>query len=247
MWLRQQAATHMSLTGRGLPRLTAAAESRPQVAAIASSPGMTAIPASQAASSPSAAFAPVADLCPLGQLAEGDEGNEGFAADQPCGSGPVRLRRCRSEATSVSRTVGFTAGGSGQLAVTFGVSERQEVVQFLVRLEGVRSQVIERSDRPGVLSRQQLSGRPPWPSRRASRAVCTRCTHPNLQALAGLIATHQHRRRGLPMLSHMAVHSRCDLPSVTNTLIRPHQIGDDLSAETGRSDPAACPRSEHLQ
>jgi hypothetical protein len=162
-------------------------------------------------------------------------------------SGPVSLRRCKNEATSVSRTVGSTAGVSGQLAVTLGVGKRQEVVQFLVRLEGVRSQVIERSDRPGVLSRQQLSGRPPWPGRRSSRAVCTRCTHPNLQALAGLIATHQQRRRGLPMLSHMAAHMRCDLPSVTNISIRPHQIGDDLPAQTGRSDPGACPRSEHLR
>lgn len=31
-----------------------------------------------------AALAPVADLCPRGQLAEGDESNERLAADQPC-------------------------------------------------------------------------------------------------------------------------------------------------------------------
>jgi hypothetical protein len=49
--VRQQAAVHMSLTGRGRPRRMAAADSRPQVAATAWSPGSTAMRDSQLVSS----------------------------------------------------------------------------------------------------------------------------------------------------------------------------------------------------
>jgi len=81
-WVRQQAAIHMSLTGRGRPRRMAAADSRPQVAATASSPGSTAMRDSQLVSSSRRRWAPVADLCPLGQLSEGHEGDQRLAADQ---------------------------------------------------------------------------------------------------------------------------------------------------------------------
>jgi hypothetical protein len=43
LWVRQHAAIHMSLIGRGCPARVAAADSPPQVAATASSPGNTGI------------------------------------------------------------------------------------------------------------------------------------------------------------------------------------------------------------
>ena len=57
------------------------------------------------------------------------------------------------------------SGQLGQVAVTLGVGERQELLKLLIGLEGVRSQVVERADRPSFLGREQLSYRPPWPSR----------------------------------------------------------------------------------
>lgn len=84
-WVRQQAAIHMSLTGRGRPRRVAAADSLPQVAATASSPGSTAILASRAASSPRRRSPQLRISVPLRQLAEGDERNQHLAADQPGG------------------------------------------------------------------------------------------------------------------------------------------------------------------
>jgi hypothetical protein len=71
-------------------------------------------------------------------------------------SGPVSLRRCNSEATSVSRMTGYTAA-SGEVAVALGIREGQEVLEFLVGLEGVSSEIIEGLDRPGLLGREQLS------------------------------------------------------------------------------------------
>jgi hypothetical protein len=52
-------------------------------------------------------------------------------------SGPVSLRRCRSDATSVPGMTGCTRGPSGEVAVTLGVGEGQELRQFPVRLEDV--------------------------------------------------------------------------------------------------------------
>ncbi len=56
----------------------------------------------------------VADLCPLGQLTEGDEGISGSRPMRRVASGAVSWRRCSSEATSVSRTVGCTGGGQAR-------------------------------------------------------------------------------------------------------------------------------------
>ena len=49
--------------------------------------------------------------------------------------------------------------GSGQVAVTLGVGEGQELLQFLVGLEGIRGKLIERTDRPGTLRGKQLRDR----------------------------------------------------------------------------------------
>ena len=89
-------------------------------------------------------------------------------------SGPVSLRRCSNEATSVSRMTGCTAG-SGEVAVTLGVGEGQELLKLLVGLEDVSREVVERLDRPGVLSRQQLSGRQARPGWRTCRTVRETC------------------------------------------------------------------------
>lgn len=148
----------MSLTGRGLPRLTAAADSRPQAAATASSPGSTAISASQAASSPRAPLAPVTDLGPLGQLAERDEGDHGFTADQPRGQRPGELTPVQPRGDIGVQDDRIHGGRSGQIAVTLGVGERQELLQLLVRLKGVSSKLIEGPYRASALGRQQLRG-----------------------------------------------------------------------------------------
>jgi hypothetical protein len=78
----------MSLTGRGRPRWTAAVDSRPHVAVTASSPGNTAMRDSQLVSSSRRRWPPVADLRPLGQLSEGNEGDQWLAADRAGGERP---------------------------------------------------------------------------------------------------------------------------------------------------------------
>jgi hypothetical protein len=50
------------------------------------------------------------------------------------------------------------AGCSGKVAVALGVGEGQEVLQFLVGLEGVSREIVEGPDRRGVLGREQLRG-----------------------------------------------------------------------------------------
>ena len=49
--------------------------------------------------------------------------------------------------------------GSGQVVVTLGVGEGQEILQFLVGLEGIRGKLIERADRPSTLCGKQLRDR----------------------------------------------------------------------------------------
>jgi hypothetical protein len=101
-----------------------------------------------------AALAPVADLGPPGQLAERDERDQHLAADQPGGqrSGQrsllqpragIRVQDCRIQATWL-----------GQVAVTLGVSESQELLKLLIRLEGVGSQLVQRPHWPGILGRE---------------------------------------------------------------------------------------------
>jgi hypothetical protein len=81
-----------------------------------------------------AAGSPVADIGPFGQLAEGHERDEG--------SGRAAWSRGAGELAAVQeeRDVGVEdnrgrGGRSGQVAVAFAVSEGQEVVQFLIRLD----------------------------------------------------------------------------------------------------------------
>ncbi len=61
--------------------------------------------------------------------------------------------------------------------MALGVGEGEEFLEFLVRLENVSGEVVERLDRPGVLSRQQFSGRQARPGWRTCRAVCAGCAH----------------------------------------------------------------------
>ena len=53
--------------------------------------------------------------------------------------------------------------------MTLGVGEGQELLQFLVGLEGIRGKLIERTDRPGTLRGKQLRDRQAWTGRRLSR------------------------------------------------------------------------------
>jgi len=99
--------------------------------------------------------APVADLGLLGQLAEGDEGDERLVAGEPGRERPgelVAVRQGRDVGIEDDRVRWY----SGQVAVTFGVGEGEEVVQFLIGLERVGRQILQGPDRPGALGRQQL-------------------------------------------------------------------------------------------
>jgi len=114
------------------------------------------MPDSQFASLDAAVGAPVADLGPLGQLAEGNEGEERLPADQPGRQRPGELA-----AVQVGGDVGIEdyrlhGGSSGQVAVAFGVGEGEEVFQLLIRLERVGHQIVERLDWLGMLGGQQL-------------------------------------------------------------------------------------------
>jgi hypothetical protein len=86
--VRQQAATHMSLTGRGRPRWTAAADSRPQVAATASSPGSTAMWDSQLVSSSRRCWPQLRISAHLASSPKGHEGDQRLTADQAGGKRP---------------------------------------------------------------------------------------------------------------------------------------------------------------
>jgi len=86
--LRFKAATHMSLTGRGRTRWTAAADSRPQVAATGLVSGQYRNAGQPAGEFLAATLAPVAELRPLGQLSEGHQGEQRLAADQAGGERP---------------------------------------------------------------------------------------------------------------------------------------------------------------
>jgi hypothetical protein len=69
--------------------------------------------------------------------------------------------------------------GSGQVAVTLGVGEGQELLHFLVGLEGIRGKLIERADRPGILRGEQLRDRQARTGSRLARVtVCARPKFP---------------------------------------------------------------------
>jgi len=98
-----------------------------------------------------AVLAPVADLRPLGQLSEGHEGDQRLATDQ-AGSKRPGERALVQQRGDVGVQDGRVHGrGSGQVAVTLGVGEGQELLHFLVGLEGIRGKLIERADRPSTL------------------------------------------------------------------------------------------------
>jgi hypothetical protein len=61
--------------------------------------------------------------------------------------------------------------GSGQVAVTLGVGEGQELLQFLVGLEGIRGKLIERADRLSTLCGEQLRDRQARTGRRLARVT----------------------------------------------------------------------------
>jgi hypothetical protein len=75
-----------------------------------------------------AVLAPVADLRPLGQLSEGHEGDQRLAADQASGkrSGECSLVQ---QGGDIGIQDDWVHGwGSGQVAVTLGVGEGQELL-----------------------------------------------------------------------------------------------------------------------
>jgi hypothetical protein len=92
-------------------------------------------------------------------------------------SGPVSVPFGSREATSVSRTAGSRATWSSEVAVTLGVNESQEVLELLIKLEGVGSQLVQRPHWPGVLGRKKLRHRHTGSDRRVGRAPGTRGTH----------------------------------------------------------------------
>jgi hypothetical protein len=95
-----------------------------------------------------AVLAPVADLRPLGQLSEGHKGDERLAADQASGKRPGECSLVQQGGDIGIQDDWVHGWGSGQVAVTLGVGEGQELLQFLVGLEGIRGKLIERTDRP---------------------------------------------------------------------------------------------------
>jgi hypothetical protein len=61
---------------------------------------------------------------------------------------------------------------------TLGVGEGQELLHFLIGLEGIRGKLIERADRPGTLRGEQLRDRQARTGRRLARVtVCARRAH----------------------------------------------------------------------
>lgn len=79
----------------------------------------------------------------LGQLAEGDEGDEGLPADQPGRQRPGQLAAVQLGGDVSIEDYRLHGGRSGQIAVALGVGEGQEVFQLLVRLERVGRQIVE--------------------------------------------------------------------------------------------------------
>ncbi len=71
--------------------------------------------------------------------------------------------------------------GSGEAGAALGVGEGQELPEFLVGLEDLGGEVGPDLDRPGVLGRQQFSGRQTRPGWRACRVVCAGCAHGDLR------------------------------------------------------------------
>jgi hypothetical protein len=94
-------------------------------------------------------------------------------------SGPASLRRCRWEATSVSRMTGFMTDRQARSRCRSGVGEGQEVVEFLVRLERVGSQVVEGADWLRVLGGRQLRDGQLRPSRHADLPACRTFARPS--------------------------------------------------------------------
>ena len=108
-WVRQQAAIHMSLTGRGRPRRMAAADSCPQVAATASSPGSTAMRDSQLVSSSRRRWPQLRISAHLASSPKVTKVISGSRPIRRVASGLASVPLCSREATSVSKTVGSTA------------------------------------------------------------------------------------------------------------------------------------------
>ena len=206
-WVMQQAAIHMSLTGRGRPRRMAAADSRPGggYRLVAGQYRDAGQPAGEFLA---AALAPVADLRPLGQLSEGHEGDQRLAADQAASKRPGERAPVQQRGDIGVQDGRVHGGGSGQVAVTLGVGEGQELLQFLVGLEGIRGKLIERADRPSTLCGEQLADRQARTGRRLARvtvrAGCSHWYHSPKRCLplmlGALGASHPTRisRRGKP-------------------------------------------------
>jgi hypothetical protein len=103
-----------------------------------------------------AVLAPVADLRPLGQLSGGYEGDQRLATDQAGSKRPGERALVQQRGDVGVQDGRVHSGGSGQVAVTLGVGEGQELLQLLVGLEGIRGKLIERADRPSTLCGKQL-------------------------------------------------------------------------------------------
>src|SRR5689334_3769199 len=66
---------------------------------------------------------------------------------------------------------------AGDVAVTFGVRDGRELLQLLVRLEGVGREVVEGPDRLGALRGQQFPGRNARPERWVTGVLPVGCAH----------------------------------------------------------------------
>lgn len=147
--VKQQAATHMSFTGRGRPRRIAVAESLPHVAATASSPGRTGTPENQLAR-PCRLWAP--------QFRTSAHFESGQRPGQPA---------LVEERSNIGvKDYGLHRRCSSRIAMTFGIGKGEELFQLLIRLESVCRQLIERPNRLGVLGGEKLLHRQAEPGRR---------------------------------------------------------------------------------
>jgi hypothetical protein len=139
---KQQAATHVSLTGRGRPRWMASADRPPQIAAMALLPGMTGLSASQLSSIARLRGPQWRSLVHWASSPTVTKVTIGCVPTKRAASrGGSRSRNDR-DATSVSRTTA-SAGGSGKVRVPGLGHERQECVKFLIGLERAVAQLAD--------------------------------------------------------------------------------------------------------
>src|ERR1017187_152858 len=142
----QHAATQVSLTGRGRPRWVAAADSSPQTDAMVFPPGITGLSDSHESSMARFRGPQPPSLVHGVSSPPVTNVNSGCApASRAASSGWSRPLNER-DATSVSKTMARD-GRLGKVGVTGGGDEGQELVEFLIGLEGIAAQLVDRADR----------------------------------------------------------------------------------------------------